>query len=286
MFPTLAVEIKEVGSLDADTLDDQELTDTIVELRKLERQLAAATGRLIGAWDRRGAWRIDGARSPAAALAYRTRDAHPECASRLRLERTLQHLPLVAAAVAAGDLSVAHAKLLARARNARTAELLSRDEAMLVGHAQTLSLAEFGRGVDNGTMNAAPVGSDASDTHVGEGWAEHRRESLWRSGEVTFVRALAPRAVIFATLSAGESELVLRVASAYRAPQTLRVNVDGRTVARLTLLSRDRYGDFAIVVPADRERPAISEIALHFETQVPEGYQFKLDRLRILGRRP
>lgn len=129
-------------------------------------------------------------------------------------------------------------------------------------------------------------GTDAGDPHVGEGWAEHRRESLWRSGEVTFVRALARRAVIFATLPAGESELVLRVASAYRAPQTLRVDVDGRTVARLTLLSRDRYGDFIIVAPADRERPAISEIALHFETQVPEGYQFKLDRLRILGRKP
>jgi hypothetical protein len=128
------------------------------------------------------------------------------------------------------------------------------------------------------------VGTDAGDPHLGEGWAEHRRESLWLGEEVTFVRALARRAVLFATLPAGESELVLRVASADHAPQTLRVDVDGRTVARRTLLPRDRYGDLAIQVPAHPDRPAISEIALHFEPRAPDEYQFKLDRVRVLGR--
>jgi hypothetical protein len=134
--------------------------------------------------------------------------------------------------------------------------------------------------------NEIDFGTETGDDHLGEGWAEHRRESLWLGGEVTFVRALARRAVLFATLPAVESELVLRVASAHREPQIMRVDVDGRTAARLTLVSRDRYGDLAITVPADRERPAISEIALYFEAQAPEEYLFKLDRLRIRGRTP
>ena len=129
------------------------------------------------------------------------------------------------------------------------------------------------------------VGTNAADLHLGEGWAEHRRESRWLGREVTFARALARRAVLFATLPAGESELVLRIASTHNAPQIVRVDVDGRTVARLTLLSGDGYGDRAIEVPADRERPAISEIALHFETQAPREYEFKLDRVRIAGRK-
>ena len=174
MFPSLAVEIKELGELDPGALDDEELTDTIVELGRLERQLAAERNRLIGAWDRRGAWRIDGARSAAAGLAHRTGDSHAECGSRLWLEKQLRHLPLVEAAYRAGDIGGGHARLLARARNRRTATDLARDEAMLVDLARSLSFAEFTRVVDYWLLHADPDGAEQSDLDR----RERRRVSL------------------------------------------------------------------------------------------------------------
>lgn len=49
MFDRLAVEIKEVGALEPDTLTDDELTQTVLELGRLETMLGAARNRLLGA---------------------------------------------------------------------------------------------------------------------------------------------------------------------------------------------------------------------------------------------
>ncbi|HVF32995.1 MAG TPA: DUF222 domain-containing protein [Acidimicrobiales bacterium] len=163
MFEGLALEIKAVAHLDAAGLVDDELTEAVVELGRLEGQLAAARNRLLGEWDGRGVWRADGARSGAAALSTRTREPKAECGSRLWLERSLRSLPVARAAWRAGDLTIAHVRLLARARNQRTAVDLERDEAMLVHQAMTLSFADFARALEYWTMHADPDGADQSD---------------------------------------------------------------------------------------------------------------------------
>ena len=134
-----------------------------VELAKVESRLVAARNRILGEWDRRAAWASGGARSAAAALAHRTREPKNECGARLWLERALTHLPLVREGWRSGDLTIAHARLLARARNARTAELLARDEAMLVDQAMRLSFGDFTRALAYWTMHADPDGASESD---------------------------------------------------------------------------------------------------------------------------
>jgi len=160
MFESLELEIKELQHLDPDSLGADELTDAIVELGRLETRLAAARDQLIDAWDRSGAWRRDGARTAAAGLAAATRAPKAECGARLALARTLRHLPLVGEAVLAGDITVAHARLLARARNPRTALALVRDQAMLVDQAMSLTFAEFVRVVDYWLLHADPDGAE------------------------------------------------------------------------------------------------------------------------------
>jgi hypothetical protein len=163
MFEELAREIKEVAALEPDTLDDEALTAAVVELAHLEARFTAARNRLTGAWDRRGAWRHDGARSATAALATQTREPKAECGSRLWLERALRHLPLVHEALGAGDITIAHARSLARARNPRTAVLLVRDQAMLLDHAMRLSFGDFSRVLDYWMLHADPDGAEESD---------------------------------------------------------------------------------------------------------------------------
>lgn len=88
---------------------DDELAQTIRELGRLGAILAAERNRLIGDWDRRGAWRATGAKSASAALASIDRAPKTECGARIRLERSLRHLPLVRDAYRAGDIGEAHA---------------------------------------------------------------------------------------------------------------------------------------------------------------------------------
>ena len=163
MFESLLVEIKELQQLAIDGLDDEELTEAIVELGRAETQLIAARSRLLGSWDQRGAWRATEAKSASAALAYLDRAPKGECASRLRLERSLRELPLVREAFRAGDIREEHARVLARARNRRSAVAMARDEAMLVHHAMSLSFAEFSRVVDYWLQHADPDGAEEGD---------------------------------------------------------------------------------------------------------------------------
>ena len=163
MFPSLAIEIKELQQLRLEAVGDEELGEVIRELGRLEAMLTAERNRLIGEWDRRGAWRSTGAKSASSALASMDRSPKAECGARVKLERSLRDLPAVREAYRAGDIREAHARLLARARNPRSAMAMARDEAMLVDQAMTLPFSQFTRVVDYWLQRADPDGADDSD---------------------------------------------------------------------------------------------------------------------------
>jgi len=177
MFGDLAMAVKEVGSLEADTLVDEELTTAVVELATLRSALEAAEARLDAAWDTRRSWAADGARSARACLAHKTREAKGACGSRLWLGRVLAEMDLVAEAWAAGEISADHVRRLVKARNPRTAEAFERDQALLVHHARTLDFERFVRMVDYWVLRADPDGADASEMER----RERRRVSLDRT---------------------------------------------------------------------------------------------------------
>lgn len=123
------------------------------------------------------------------------------------------------------------------------------------------------------------IGSRLGNRYLGPGWTVEQREP---TGDVTFVRAVTRRAVVFASLPAGAAEVVLRVsAPAAGGPRSTLIEVDGRPAAQLTASGPGGYRDVVINVPADPARPSVSQLTLIFDAEGRQDFIFKLDRLTV-----
>ena len=80
---------------------------------------------MTAALDARQAWAGDGSRSCGAWVAHRCRLPVGQAKAEVRLGRRLRTMPATAEALAAGDISVRHAMLLASLAGGRTAESAS-----------------------------------------------------------------------------------------------------------------------------------------------------------------
>ena len=168
MFGGLAGEIKELQVLVDESLSDDELIAAVVELERLSSAFDATRTQLLAKLDASRAWALSGARSCPMFVAIETRRPRAECGARLALGRKLRHLPLVAVAWAAGDISEAHARRIASAHNRRTAEHMARDEAVLVHDAQTLPFHEFQQAMAYWELHADPDGADDREKDRGD----------------------------------------------------------------------------------------------------------------------
>src|SRR5436190_7412138 len=139
------------------------MAEAAVELDRLRNAFAAGEARFLRGFDVRGVHASDGAKSAAAWLARRTRAPKAECGSRLRLGKTMEHLPVAAEAFAAGEIGPAHLRCLAGARNPRTAERLREHERFLVDNARNLTFPSFRRSVEYWLQRADPDGPDDAE---------------------------------------------------------------------------------------------------------------------------
>lgn len=131
-----AALVASVGDLEA---SPAEALGALLALEGLGERLEATIGALAAELEARDAHRAELAPSMANWLSARTGQARATAGSRLHLARTLRSMPVTAQAVAAGEITHTHAKVLARALNARTAAAFARDEAMLVDAAGKLT---------------------------------------------------------------------------------------------------------------------------------------------------
>jgi hypothetical protein len=126
------------------------------------------------------------------------------------------------------------------------------------------------------------VGPRDAHRYLGPGWSFEERERTASGGEVTFARAVTPNAVVYASLPRTAVELVIRASSSPGpGPVSIGVRVEGHETAKLTLDGSVGYQDLSVRIPADPQRPAISEIGLHLTSVANEGPVFKLDRMLI-----
>ncbi len=174
--------VKELAALDGHRLSDADLRDAQVDLARAGAAFAAAQARMAVVWDQRRVWDADGAKSGAAWLARETREPKAVCTSRLRLGRALRDMPLVDAAWSVGDITLDHVRRLAGTRNRRTRAAFTRDEAMLVDAARTLTFNEFHQVVEYWQQHADPDGTDQSDIDR----RDRRRVSLHETFGGTF----------------------------------------------------------------------------------------------------
>ncbi len=159
----LAHAVDVVQKVDSSLLGDEALTEAITELHRLQARIASAEAELVGAWDARRVWAGDGSKSGGAALAHRCMLPRAVAHGKVRLARRLRSMPLTAAALAAGEISVDHARALSRLNRPDTAAASADGEANLVDAAKNLSFAEFHRCVSYWDAAAAP---DRTEDHA------------------------------------------------------------------------------------------------------------------------
>jgi hypothetical protein len=182
VFEGAVVSLSElVGAVDGlCNVDPPGLADaeTVVSLqRQLERLTAVAT-RAVAAFDAGRAWEADGARTCSAWLAVRCRVPVSAARRRVQLGRVLRHLPAVEAAWLAGAVGEAQVRLFAAVRTPATAEVLARDEAMLVEQAQALGYRSFVRALAYWAQLADPEGTEAGAEAQYQGRKLHLSETF------------------------------------------------------------------------------------------------------------
>jgi len=136
----------ELADLDPASLSGEELGEALVRLHRAEARLAAARCRLIRAFDVQGTWRTDGSKTAAGWLARKCRASIAVMRARCLLARRLRHMPATRDALAAGEITERHAKMLADLSGSPRKAVSSgfgdaEDE--LVGHAKSLGFDEF-----------------------------------------------------------------------------------------------------------------------------------------------
>jgi len=161
MFTALSAAVDELERVDPHMVGGDDLSALIVDIERQRARLEAIQAGLVGVWDARKVWAADGAKSAAAWLAHKAKAPAPAMRALVRFARRLAAMPHTAAAVRAGHIGAWEARLLADANRPEVAADFARDEEMLVGHARTLGLTDFGRAVRYWEQLADPDGAEA-----------------------------------------------------------------------------------------------------------------------------
>jgi Domain of unknown function (DUF222)/HNH endonuclease len=143
----------------ADFADAESIEVLQRQLTRLECFVTEATA----AFDAAGNWAPDGARNAASWLA--TRCALPQGAARarVRLARSVRHLPAFTGAWREGAIGAEHVRAVARLRRDITEKALERDEEILLTQAKTLRFEPFTRALAYWEQLADPDGTEESE---------------------------------------------------------------------------------------------------------------------------
>jgi hypothetical protein len=135
------------GETDWSVLPPDELGRAVLDWEAARARFDSVSLAMVGAFDRSGAWADDGSRS-AKGWITRHSKVSPGAAARL-VVRSRHHraMPLVAAALAAGEITLDHVAVLGRARTPERVEVFARAEAFLVAKAKELGFDDFTRAV-------------------------------------------------------------------------------------------------------------------------------------------
>jgi hypothetical protein len=137
--------------------------ESMEELHHLQARFDSFVTEATAAFEAGEEWAADGAKTAASWLSARCRVARAAAKRRVRLGRTLRHLPAVAQAWRDGAIGGDAASAIASARRHRTESCMHRDEAMLVAQAAELGFDDFSRVLDYWKQMADPDGAEASD---------------------------------------------------------------------------------------------------------------------------
>src|SRR6202050_1353680 len=119
--------------------------ESIEALHQMQTRLDSFVTEACAAFEVGEEWAADGAKTAASWIATRCRVARRSAKRRVRLGRTLRHLPEVAQAWREGTIGTDQAGAIAKARRHRTEAAMARDEEMLVAQAKEMGFEDFNR---------------------------------------------------------------------------------------------------------------------------------------------
>jgi hypothetical protein len=256
--------VDDLAAMDPAELDGHHAAHMLVELRRVQARLDAVAARLADRVDATRPWADHGYRSTATWLASSDNTSLDDARGRVRLARRLGTMPATAAALAAGDITAAHAQRLAGLNGPATAAAFAEAEAFLVGQARSMRWADFTNAC---TYWARAARDDQPDPDRAD--HEHRYISLTNglrgtgllSGELTAVA----KAIVTSELDRLERQLFEADWAAAKA-----VYGDTTTASHLARTPRQRRHDALVemarrsaTAPADgkRPRPLVSVLA-------------------------
>jgi len=137
--------------------------DSMERLHQVAARYESFMTEAIGAFEKGEEWAADGAKTATAWIATRCRVSRARTRRRVRLGRTLRHLPAVAAAWREGAIGEDQAQAIAWARRHRTEASMARDEEMLVSQASEMGFEDFSRALAYWKQLADADGAEASD---------------------------------------------------------------------------------------------------------------------------
>ncbi len=149
-MPTrLDAELTELLAVDVSTLSVAEQVTHMARLERARTRFEATVYEQLARFDRSAAWQIDAAYSPANWLAAHTGTARAVAGSRMRLATHLTQMPATMAALAEGDITEAHARVLARGiANPRVRDAFLEQEPTLVDWARSCPADELSNRID------------------------------------------------------------------------------------------------------------------------------------------
>jgi hypothetical protein len=137
--------------------------ESIQELHRLQSVLESFVTEATSAFEAGEEWAADGAKTAASWISSKCRVPRASAKRRVRLGRTLRHLPAVAGAWRDGAIATEAAQAIAAARRHRTEASMARDEEMLVAQASAMGFEDFYRALSYWKQLADPDGAQASD---------------------------------------------------------------------------------------------------------------------------
>jgi Domain of unknown function (DUF222)/HNH endonuclease len=257
MFPDLASAVDDVLSVDTDGLDDDQLAAALLALHRAASRLAAAKARLTAAFDARRCWAHDGSTSAAAWLGRHRRVPGEQARAEVRLARRLRTMPATAAALAAGDITVAHAQRLASLNRPPLERAFAESEALLVNQATTLPWAGFARAAAYWRQLAEPDGVEAEAAHDESLRRVHLSPGLTGTGVLDGLLTPLGRATVAGALDRIESEMFDADWADARARLGDAATLDdlARTPAQRRHDALVEMAERAMIAPADGQRP-------------------------------
>ncbi len=249
--------VDDLMAVDIAGLDDRTVADALVELRRVRARLAAVEARLVDAVDSRRHWASEGFRSTGAWLADSDNTALDDARADVRLARRLRTMPATAAALAAGDITLAHARRLAVLNAPDVAGAFAEAEELLVGQARTMRWADFTKALAYWLRHAREDGDPDPD----KADRDHRHvtldEGLRGTGLLSGELTPLGKAEVSSALERIERELFEADWAAARAEHG-----EATTLADLARTPRQRRHDAlvemarrAVTAPADGKRP-------------------------------